>query len=260
MPNQLEPPSPWLVGLLPWVIDLLFKTSFLNSLWGALLWGLLLVVYFTQGRLKDPRLKKNLNTVLLLIALLWTLGWLRALFYPIENPLKPAASLFFLHGSFLIAAAGMLFLVLAGSIAGIYFEKKAFSPRPQKQPDQINKKPPSLEGIINLCSGSLSLARRFWLLGTLLAILAIAVQIAHNHDSWILVFSRWLGDPAVWCVLALAAILTTSKFYLQNNIKLRLLFRAYFLLAFLSLITVSAVIWVESSQAQQGHIQKEFLR
>lgn len=174
--------------------------------------------------------------------------------YPIENPLKPAASLFFLHGTFLMAAAGMLLLVFVGSIAGLAAQKKLFAPRPSNMP----ARGPSMEGIINLCSWSLSLARRFWVLGTGLAIVALAVQIAHNHESWVEEFTRWLKDPAVWCVLALALVLTASKFFLHSGLRLSALFKGYLVLALSALVAVSAVLWVESNQ--NTHFQKEFMR
>ncbi|MEZ4816085.1 MAG: hypothetical protein R3A80_12935 [Bdellovibrionota bacterium] len=256
MPKQTPIFSPWLVGLLPWVIDLLFRTSFLNSFWGALLWGLLLVVYFAGAKLKDPKLKANLNSITLLLSITWLVGWIRALLYPIENPLKPAASLYFMHGTFLVAAAGMLLLVFVGSIAGLFAQKKLFAPRNTQTPE--TERGPSVEGIIKLCSWSLSLARRFWVLGTALAITALAVQIAHNHESWVEEFSRWIHDPAVWCVLGLATLLILSKYFIHSTLKLNLLFRSYLILALTSLIAVSAVLWVENSK--NTHFQKEFLR
>jgi hypothetical protein len=256
MPKQAPVFSPWLVGLLPWVIDLLFKTSFLNSLWGALIWGLLLVVYFAGARLKDPKLKASLNTITMLLSLVWMLGWIRALLYPIENPLKPEASLYFLHGTFLMASAGMLILVLVGSIAGLAAQKKLFAPRDTK--NSGNLRGPSVEGIINLCSWSLSLARRFWVLGTGLAILALSVQIAHNHESWGDEFMRWFKDPAVWCVLAVALVLSLSKYFLHSRLKLSALFKGYLVLSLSALIAVKAVLWVESNK--NTHFQKEFMR
>ncbi len=250
----MQTPSPWLVGLLPWVIDLLFKTSFLNSFWGALLWGLILVVYFAGAHLKDPSLKKNLNGILLLLSILWLGGWVRTLIYPIENPLKASTSLYFLHGTFLVASAGMLLLVLSGALVGISIEKRFFARRDSKS---AHRSAPSIEGVIKLCSWSLSLASRFWILGTVLAIMALAVQISHNHQSWTEVFSRWLTDPAVWGVLLLAAVLGFSPFYLHSDLKLRTLFRGYLILSLLTLVVVSAVIWAETSQT--GHFQREFL-
>ena len=254
MPKQLLAPSPWLVGLLPWVIDLLFKTSFLNSFSGALLWGLLLVVYFAQARLKDPKLKQHLNTLLLMLSLLWLGGWFRALVHPIENPLKASESLYFMHGTFLMAASGMLFLVFGASIAGLMREKTISLPRDLAQ----SKKGFSLEGIIKLCEWSLSLARKFWLLGTFLAVIALTVQITHNHAQWGENFSHWLSDPAMWIVLSLALILALSKFFLHSNLKLRVLFKSYFYLSLAALLLVAFVLWIESSSA--GHFQKEFLR
>lgn len=256
MPKQAPVVSPWLVGLLPWVIDLLFKTSYLNSFWGALIWGLLLVVYFAGAKLKDPKLKASLNSITLFLSLLWLGGWVRALLYPIENPLKPAASLYFMHGTFLVAAAGMLLLVLVGAIAGVMAQKKLFAPRDTKA--QEKTRGPSLEGIINLCSWSLSLARRFWVLGTGLAIIALAVQIAHNHDSWLGGYAQWLKDPAVWCVLAVAILLSLSKLFLHSTLKLSVLFKAYLILSLISLIAVTVVLWAE--RHENTHFQKEFLR
>lgn len=256
MPKQAPVFSPWLVGLLPWVIDLLFKTSYLNTIWGALIWGLLLVVYFAGAKLKDLKLKANLNSITLFLSLLWLGGWTRALLYPVENPLKPAASLYFLHGTFLVAAAGMLLLVLVGAVAGLLAQKKLFAPRDTKS--QEKNRGPSVEGIINLCSWSLSLARRFWVFGTALAIIALAVQIAHNHDSWLESYSRWLKDPAVWCVLALATLLSLSKYFLHGSLRLNVLFRGYLVLALTSLLAVGAVLWAESHE--NTHFQKEFLR
>lgn len=256
MPKQAPVFSPWLVGLLPWVIDLLFKTSFLNSLWGALIWGLLLVVYFAGAKLKDPKLKASLNTITVLLSIIWLLGWLRALLYPIEDPLKPEASLYLLHGTFLMAATGMLILVLVGSVVGLAAQKKLYAPRDTKNANSLRG--PSVEGIINLCSWSLSLARRFWVLGTILAIIALTVRIAHNHESWTEEFARWLKDPAVWCVLALAFVLSLSKYLLHNHLKLSALFKGYFILSLSALLAVKAVVWVESSK--NTHFQKEFVR
>jgi hypothetical protein len=273
MPNRVQAPSPWLVGLLPWVIDLLFKTSFLNTLWGALLWGLLLVIYFAQARLIDPNLKRYLNILLWAAGALWLSGWIKSFQHPVENPLKPSTALYFLHATFLVAAGGMLLIVLLASGLGRLKEKKIFTPRSKSQSSLNSDKntssrsnTPSLEGLLNLCSWSFGLVRVFWLLGCTLALIALAV---HTHQitnqtrnsshlsAWKDGLSKWIHDPSIWAVWLLAFVFVFSE-KIWNKFKSQSFFRVYLYTALLGLLVVITILWSESGQ--MGHINQEFLR
>jgi hypothetical protein len=273
MPNRVQAPSPWLVGLLPWVIDLLFKTSFLNTLWGALLWGLLLVIYFAQARLIDPNLKRYLNILLWAAGALWLSGWIKSFQHPIENPLKPSTSLYFLHATFLVAAGGMLLIVLLASGLGILKEKKIFTPQVKSsthyysgKDSSSNSNAPSLEGLIKLCSWSFGLVRIFWVLGCTLALVALAVhtlQITHQSQNashlsaWTDGLSKWIHDPSIWAVWLLAFVFIYSE-KIWAKLKSQSFFRVYLYTSLLGLIIVLAVLWAESGH--MGHINREFLR
>lgn len=257
MPNQNTAQttvSPWLVGLLPWVIDLLFKTSFLNSFLGALLWGLILVVYFAQAKLIDATLKRYLNILLFLLCSLWLGGWLRSFSKPIENPLHPSDSLYFLHATFLVAATGMLFLVLLASGAGLYKEKQINDPDTKQSP---GRRAPSLEGLIKLCSWSFDLSKIFWILGCGLAILALLLQASQDKSSWTEGLLRWFKDPAIWAVWFLAIMLLSSKFFLGSSSKVKNLFKSYLFLSSFALLIALGVMWIESRQA--GHIREGYI-
>jgi hypothetical protein len=267
MPNRVQAPSPWLVGLLPWVIDLLFKTSFLNTLWGAFLWGLLLVVYFAQARLFDPNLKRYLTICLWGIGILWLSGWVRSFNHPVENPLKPSDSLYFLHATFLVAAGGMLLIVLLASGLGRMKERKVFSPQSKKTPLAIEnslfkQNTPSLEGLLKLCSWSFSLVRIFWLLGCTLALIALAVHTVQLRSSghmnaWKEGLSKWIHDPSIWAVWLLGLVFIFSE-GVWEKFKAQSFFRVYLHTALLALAVVICVLWAESGH--MGHINREFLR
>lgn len=266
MPNRVQAPSPWLVGLLPWVIDLLFKTSFLNTLWGAFLWGLLLVIYFAQARLVDPNLKRYLNICLWGAGILWLSGWIKSFSHPVENPLKPSDSLYFLHATFLVAAGGMLLIVLVASSLGRIKEKKVFSPdskyRSTNERLSSKQNTPSLEGLLKLCSWSFSLVRIFWLLGCTLALIALAVHTVHLRNSGVLNawkegLSKWIHDPSIWAVWLLGLIFVYSE-EIWEKFKAQSFFRVYFYTALLALLVVVSVLWAESGH--MGHINREFLR
>ena len=222
-----------------------------------------MVIYFAQAKLVDANLRRYLNFLLILVCVFWTLGWFRSFLLPIQDPLKPAASLYFLHATFLVASTGMLFLVLASSTAGVFKEKKVFAVESTvtklHQHPKFSRRAPSLEGLIKLCAWSFELAKIFWWLGCGLALLALAVQMSHDAaGKGMANLEKWLRDPALWAVWFLAIIFLLSDRLLKSNLKIKNLFKSYLVLSCFSLTVALSVMWIESRQS--GHIQGEYLR
>jgi hypothetical protein len=214
-----------------------------------------------------------LNILLWAAGALWLSGWIKSFQHPVENPLKPSTALYFLHATFLVAAGGMLLIVLLASGLGRLKEKKIFTPRSKSQSSLNSDKntssrsnTPSLEGLLNLCSWSFGLVRVFWLLGCTLALIALAV---HTHQitnqtrnsshlsAWKDGLSKWIHDPSIWAVWLLAFVFVFSE-KIWNKFKSQSFFRVYLYTALLGLLVVITILWSESGQ--MGHINQEFLR
>lgn len=255
MPTRDNLPSPWLIGLLPWVLDLLFKTNVMATFLGALLWGLVIVIYFASAQTKDAKLRRPLNVGLLVLSLLWLASWIKRLKDPSSAPeLETQAALFILHGTFLVASAGMLLLLLFAALLGVSRENSLKNDTPSHMDRSAA---PSLESFFKLCISSLNLAKTFWLLGCVLSLLALAVKISTIRSSWATEFRAWIFDPAVWIVYALGIFLYIADKKWSED-RRRSLFVQFGILACVALVAVGSVIVMETSH--QGHFQGEFLR
>ncbi len=256
--NNYKMVSPWLVGLLPWVIDLLFKTGFLTTVSGALIWGLVIVVFFTQEKLKDMRLKQLLNRVLLILCVLWTGAWFQRLLTPHEPANEPTKALYFLHATFLMAATGALVVVLWSALLGLSKQKNLAQSSQQKN-SSTSQKNFSLEALLKLSSWSLELAKNFWVLGLLLSILALSVKIVNLKSSWSTEFISWLSYPTVWAVWGVAiALQIANSSVARAKMQTRYFFRNCLILSIACLVIVSFVLLTSSTGT--AHFAKEFLR
>ncbi len=197
----------WLVLLLPWVLDLLGGRAVLATVFGALVWGLTLVLSWAWTESRDPKLRHKLLILVWISATSWLTYWLLVFNGPRPTYFGDLALrlLTYLHAGLLLAGAGIVLFLLGVSILGLLRERHL-----QKSSwERRSKKTylPSLESVMKMSRGALQLAARCWGVGLLLAFVVglMGWKRAHMESSqpelsWLFDF-RILFVSLVWVAL-----------------------------------------------------------
>ncbi|NDF16185.1 hypothetical protein EB061_12845, partial [bacterium] len=134
--------------VIPWGLDLLGQRRVLASAFGAILWGMILVIALLRPRTRDSRLRHFLGWAIGFLAGSWLTYWLVSfLEAPRALQLAPEAlrMLTLLHAGLLAAGVGMVALIWIGSAAWLLQEsllrKKSWERR------RIRISLPSLEAL-----------------------------------------------------------------------------------------------------------------
>jgi len=79
MPRQrIQSLELWIVLILPWLLEALGQTQVFSTLWGSLLWGLMIAGASSRVSTLDPRLRRIEGFVLWIGCGLWVTYWLTA--------------------------------------------------------------------------------------------------------------------------------------------------------------------------------------
>lgn len=219
----------WSVLILPWVLDIAGGRGLLTSLFGALLWGLAVVLAAVRPRTLDPRFRARQGQALLVIGALW-MGYWGFSFFEAPPPMTLAPEsvrlLTLLHAGLLTAGFGMVCLL--GSASCLWLLQESVLRKSSWERRQWKGRLPSLEAVATLCRRAVQLAFGSWGLGLLLAIFT-AVMRWPNHDG----APRWWLDTRV-LVTALLWLALAGGFQISVRARDegRWLYRTYLALAF----------------------------
>lgn len=200
----------WLILLLPWVLDLLGGRHVMGSIFAALLWGMAVAVASARSRSRDARFRKRFGTLLMILSTAWLIYWLFFLVFELPPPpsLQPriVQSLTLTHAGLLAAGAGMVAILMLGSILWLAQEARLRKSSWERRQSRFNLT--SLEGLARLCQGSVLLAFAFWGFGALIAFGTALIRWHNDHASdvfsWSWIFdSKVLGTGALWLILVI---------------------------------------------------------
>jgi hypothetical protein len=183
---------------IPWILDLTGGRHVLATAFGAILWGIALVLAVVRPQTTDARLKALLGWVLSFVCGAWLTYWgLAFLEAPQPAAIEPETlrSLTLLHAGLLAAGVGMVFI--HGLAAGVWLLQEA-SLRKSSWARRSKRLPlPSLESCAKLCERSLQSALLTWGAGMSVALVTGVLRWGHT----------WIGDPRILLSLALAGLL-----------------------------------------------------
>lgn len=190
----------WAVLIVPWVLDIAGGRGILASLFGAVVWGVALVVAAVRGTTRNPRVRARQGLGLAFLGGAWGTYWVLAF---AEVPRRHDAGstsivgLTWLHAGLLAAGLGMAFVLFISAFLWLLQDSRLRRSSWERRRLQLNF--PSLESSSALCERALRGACAFWGLGLLLAFLTAALR-------WQLPMTGELGwwrDSRLWTTAAL---------------------------------------------------------
>lgn len=186
------------VFVIPWILDLLGGRHVLATAFGAILWGMALVLALVRPQTKDTRLQAFLGWVLSFVTGAWFTYWAMAfLDAPRLAAIGPETlrSLTLLHAGLLAAGVGMVFIHWGA--AGTWLLQDAFLRKSSWDRRGLWLRLPSLEACARLCERSLQAALLTWGAGMSIALVTGVLRWGH----------AWVGDPRILISIGLAMLL-----------------------------------------------------
>jgi len=183
---------------LPWILDLVGGRHVLATSFGAILWGMALVLALVRPQTRDSRLSTFMGWVLSFVIGAWLTYWALAfLDAPRIVTLGPETlrSLTLLHAGLLAAGVGMV--VIHWLAAGAWLLQESLLRKSSWDRRSLRTRLPSLEASAKLCHRSLRAALLTWSAGMAIALVTGVLRWGH----------AWVTDPKVLLSLALAAML-----------------------------------------------------
>jgi len=214
----------WLIIVFPWVLDVASQSRVLETAFGALLWGVAVVLAAVLPRTRDSGLRQKLSTVLWALSSTWLLFWFLSLIQHSEHqvPLIHPDYLHWLnfsHSGLLAAGAGMVFSLWMGASLWI-LQDRALRKSSWERRHNLKGNLPSLESLARFCQWAVLFAFTSWFLGLILAFVAA-------HLQW----QRWLSDPKVFASSVLAGLLLLCvQLRMTLSPSTRWLYRAYWVI------------------------------
>ncbi|MBS1984154.1 MAG: hypothetical protein JST16_08275 [Bdellovibrionales bacterium] len=230
----------WGVLLIPWGLDIVGGRAILATLFGAILWGMAVVLAAVRPRTINPSLKTAQGWVLAFISGSWLSYWgLAFVEAPRRISLEPESIrwLTLLHASLLTAGMGIVLIMAVA--AALWLAQDASLRRSSWERRASRLKLPPLEALASLCERSLHLAFSAWGLGVFLAVLTAMLRwprIAAGESAGTV---AWWIDPKVvatvvlWLALALGfqfslSVPAGTRWIYKFYIAIALLFVAFF--------------------------------
>jgi hypothetical protein len=238
----------WAFLLVPWALDLIFRTGVLTTLLGASLWGIALLSSVILPGTRDRRLRDFLEKLLMILALGWALNWGWALLMGGAasawlRPL-PVTLLIKVHAALLAAGLGMVLVLWLAS--GTYLLQNQLVQADSWQRRGLPFRLPSLESLGRVCSLSLSASLITWGAGLALASLT-ALLSASGAERW----ERLLDTPVL--VASLLWFILLSLHYARNHVVVRgaSLHRIFFVISTVFVLAFG-VYWSLHSSSSAG--------
>jgi hypothetical protein len=184
----------WGVLLIPWVLEALGGTQVFSTLWGSLLWGLMMAAAATRVSTIDRRLRRIEAVVLCFGSLLWVLYWFYALRLDLSPPDRSgspgsASWLIRSHAAFLASAVGVMFVHwIVATLGWTQSRLLGWSSWSRRK---VSFQLPSSESLLRGLRISSTVAFLLWAMGFVLALVAGALSW-RRFDSL-----DWLLDAKV---------------------------------------------------------------
>lgn len=210
----------WLILIVPGILDLLGGRGILASLFGALLWGMALVIAAVRPSTQDSSFRAKQGRVLGFICGAWLSYW--ALSF-VESPHRISADpgltkwLTWSHAGLLTAGLGMVLVLWATSAIWLFQDFRLRQNSWQRR--QSKWRLPSLEALAAVCEKSIRFAFGAWGLGLFLAILTAILKWKPTliDSTGSLDIAAWWLDSKVmstallWVALAVGFQLSITK-------------------------------------------------
>jgi hypothetical protein len=231
--------------MIPWGLDLIFRTGVLTTLLGASLWGIALLSAALLPGTRDRRLRLFLDRLLMALALAWALNWGWALLIGGAKsawlrPL-PVTLLIKVHAALLAGGLGMVVVLWLGS--GAYLVQHTLVQADSWQRRGLPFRLPSLESLNKLCSNSLQASLITWGAGLALATLTTLLS-SSGAERW----ERLLDGQVLVATLLWFLLLLLHLLRLNLDGRQALLHRTLFAMSTLFLLVFSLTWTLQSPQ------------
>lgn len=223
----------WLILLVPWLLDLRSPTPALETAFGALLWGVAVVVAAVYPRTRDVKWRQRLASGLAVLSGTWLAYWALSLFEGVPHKhVWQTTSLHWLtltHSALLAAGAGMVLSLWLAAALWLIQENRLRQSSWERRSARSSL--PSLESLARFCQWAATFAFISWFLG-------VVVAFVTAHLQW----QRWLTDPKVAATAGLSAVLLACL-HLRGNAapSSRWLYKSYLALTSIFIIFF---IWI----------------
>ncbi len=237
----------WLIFLLPWVLDAVSGRGVLASAFGAILWGMALVIALLRSGTRDERFKRAQSWALSFLIGAWLTYWLLSWagtepknWTVTEETLR---ALTLLHAGILAAGVGMVAVHWGAALAWVLKEsslRKSSWARRTLRLERLTL--PPLESIGRVCEGALRYAVMSWIFGIGLALVTASLR-------WGV---EWVRDPKILISIILAMTLGASyKMTQWLEGRGRTLYTAYLTLSGVFLIGFSLLMSFDVSRIHE---------